>query len=53
MRPLAQVKNKGNGRRLRGGKEITVELSNKQKRLCQTCNMLAHHDTRNCPGAKE
>lgn len=49
VQPLLQANNKGSGRRFRSGKEKVVEESKKPKRLCQTCNELCHHDSRNCP----
>ncbi|RAL42576.1 hypothetical protein DM860_018240 [Cuscuta australis] len=47
--PPAQVSTKGSGKRIKGGKEVSIEESNKTKRLCQTCKEYGFHDSRNCP----
>lgn len=47
--PPMQAKNKGSGKRLKGGKEKAEALQTKPKRICSTCKQLGHHDARNCP----
>ncbi|CAH9126802.1 unnamed protein product [Cuscuta epithymum] len=47
--PPKQAKNKGSGRRIKGPKELSIEVNNRPKRLCRSCNALCNHDSRNCP----
>ncbi|CAH9124610.1 unnamed protein product [Cuscuta epithymum] len=49
VHPPEIARNKGCGKRIKGGKEKSIEASKKSKRLCRTCNELAFHDSRNCP----
>ncbi|CAH9069746.1 unnamed protein product [Cuscuta epithymum] len=46
--PPQQARNKGCGKRLKGGKEVAIQ-SKKKLRLCRTCNEMCNHDSRNCP----
>ncbi|CAH9092586.1 unnamed protein product [Cuscuta europaea] len=46
--PPQQARNKGCGKRFKGGKEVAIQ-SKKKLRLCRTCNEMCHHDSRNCP----
>ncbi|CAH9076411.1 unnamed protein product [Cuscuta europaea] len=46
--PPQQARNKGCGKRLKGGKEVAIQ-SKKKLRLCRTCNEMCHHDRCNCP----
>ncbi|RAL37422.1 hypothetical protein DM860_000116 [Cuscuta australis] len=47
--PPAQVSTKGSGKRINGGKEVSIEESKKTKRLCRTCKKYGFHEIRNCP----
>ncbi|RAL42413.1 hypothetical protein DM860_017593 [Cuscuta australis] len=47
--PPAQVCTKGSSKRIKGGKEVSIEETKKTKRLCQTCKEYGFHDRRNCP----
>ncbi|VFQ83051.1 unnamed protein product [Cuscuta campestris] len=47
--PPAQVCMKGTGKRIKAGKEVSIEESKKTKRLCRTCKEYGFHDSRNCP----
>ncbi|CAH9064884.1 unnamed protein product [Cuscuta epithymum] len=49
VRPPQQSRNKGCGKRIKGGKEKAIEVSQKAKRLCRKCNKKGYHDSRNCP----
>ncbi|CAH9115171.1 unnamed protein product [Cuscuta epithymum] len=43
-----QAQNKGCGKRIKGGKEKAIEVSQKTKRLCRKSNKKGYHDSRNC-----
>ncbi|KAJ8453240.1 hypothetical protein Cgig2_008124 [Carnegiea gigantea] len=47
--PPKQCNTKGSGKRLKGGKEKSMEQQAKQLRLCKACGQQAYHDSRNCP----
>ncbi|VFQ89953.1 unnamed protein product [Cuscuta campestris] len=47
--PPQPAHNKGSGKRIKSAKELQIEQSKKNKRLCRTCKELAYHDSRNCP----
>ncbi|RAL50041.1 hypothetical protein DM860_016817 [Cuscuta australis] len=47
--PPQPAHNKGSGKRIKSAKELQIEQSRKNKRLCQTCKELGYHDSRNCP----
>ncbi|CAH9094179.1 unnamed protein product [Cuscuta europaea] len=49
VRPPQQARNKGCGKRIKGGKEKAIEVSQKSKRICRKCNKKGYHDSRNCP----
>ncbi|CAH9077257.1 unnamed protein product [Cuscuta europaea] len=49
VHPPQQARNKGCGKRIKGGKEKSIEVRNKTKRLCRKCNKKGYHDSRNCP----
>ncbi|CAH9095338.1 unnamed protein product [Cuscuta europaea] len=49
VHPPQQARNKGYGKRIKGGKEKAIEVSQKTKRLCRKCNKKGYHDSRNCP----
>jgi len=40
---------KGNGKRLKGGKEKGMEQQTKKLRLCKSCGQQANHDSQNYP----
>ncbi|RAL52507.1 hypothetical protein DM860_007364 [Cuscuta australis] len=42
--PPPQVSTKGSGKRIKGGKEVSIEESKKTKRLCRTCKEYGFHD---------
>ncbi|KAL2930456.1 Protein FAR1-RELATED SEQUENCE 5, partial [Bienertia sinuspersici] len=39
----------GGGKRLKGGKEVSMEQQQKKKRHCKSCGKETYHDSRNCP----
>ena len=49
--PPPGIRNKGcgKGKRLVGALEKVKIKCKKPKRLCRSCNDMAHHDSRNCP----
>ena len=47
--PPNQCHTKGSGKRLKGGKEKSMEQQQKRQRLCKTCGQQSYHDGRNCP----
>ncbi|VFQ95890.1 unnamed protein product [Cuscuta campestris] len=47
--PPQPAHNKGSGKRIKSAKEIQIEQSKKNKRMCRTCKELGYHDSRNCP----
>ncbi|VFQ86114.1 unnamed protein product [Cuscuta campestris] len=46
--PPQPAHNKGSGKRIKSAKEIQIEQSKKNKRMCRTCKELGYHDSRNC-----
>ena len=53
--PPTDINTKGNRLRTRrkSKSEIAMKLSDKPKRLCNTCGQYSHHDSRNCPTKKK
>lgn len=47
--PPKHVNTKGSGKRIKGGKEKSMEQQQKKPRLCKMCNKMEYHDSRNCP----
>ncbi|VFQ84202.1 unnamed protein product [Cuscuta campestris] len=47
--PPQPVHNKGSGKRIKSAKELSIEQSKKNKRMCRKCQQLGYHDSRNCP----
>ncbi|RAL47693.1 hypothetical protein DM860_012318 [Cuscuta australis] len=47
--PPQPAHSKGSGKRIKSAKEIQIEQSKKNKRMCRTCKELGYHDSRNCP----
>ena len=47
--PPKQCHTKGSGKRLKGGKEKSMEQQQKRQRLCKACGQQGYHDSRNCP----
>ncbi|XP_019163433.1 PREDICTED: protein FAR1-RELATED SEQUENCE 5-like [Ipomoea nil] len=49
IKPPAQAKNKGSGKRLKSNREIAIENSAKVGRKCGLCGEYACHNARSCP----
>jgi len=47
--PPKYYRTKGSGKRLKGGKEKSMEQQQKKQRLCKTCGQQSYHDSCNCP----
>ncbi|KAJ8446532.1 hypothetical protein Cgig2_027494 [Carnegiea gigantea] len=47
--PPKQCHTKGSGKRLKGGKEKSMEQHQKKQRLCKACGQHSYHNSRNCP----
>ncbi|XP_074266643.1 protein FAR1-RELATED SEQUENCE 5-like [Silene latifolia] len=47
--PPKHAKNKRSGKRMLSNKTKAEALLSKQKRMCNNCKQMAHHDKRNCP----
>ena len=47
--PPKQCTTKGSGKRIKDGKEKSIEQQGKRLRLCKACEQQAYHDSRNCP----
>nr|GME05679.1 protein FAR1-RELATED SEQUENCE 5-like [Ipomoea batatas]GME12440.1 protein FAR1-RELATED SEQUENCE 5-like [Ipomoea batatas] len=48
IRPPVVARNKGRGKRLKGGREIAVTMKKPGERTCATCGLANGHDSRNC-----
>nr|GMD39213.1 protein FAR1-RELATED SEQUENCE 5-like [Ipomoea batatas] len=48
IRPPVVARNKGRGKRLKGGREIAVTMKKPGGRTCATCGLANGHDSRNC-----
>lgn len=46
-------KGSGSGKRKKSVKELAIEKSKKNLRLCRACGEYSAHDSRNCPSKKE
>ena len=44
-----QAKNKGSGKRLKGGKETAMIEQKRGSRLCSVCQKYEPHNSRTCP----
>nr|GMD40712.1 protein FAR1-RELATED SEQUENCE 5-like [Ipomoea batatas] len=49
IKPPIVAKNKGSGRRLKGGKEKSMQSNLIRGRKCHGCDKRDGHDSRNCP----
>ncbi|XP_019166876.1 PREDICTED: protein FAR1-RELATED SEQUENCE 5-like [Ipomoea nil] len=49
IKPPAQAKNKGSGKRIKSTREIAIENSGKAGRKCGVCGEYARHNARSCP----
>ncbi|XP_019166895.1 PREDICTED: protein FAR1-RELATED SEQUENCE 5-like [Ipomoea nil] len=49
IKPPAQAKNKGTGKRIKSQRELAIERSGKACRKCGVCGEYAHHNARSCP----
>ncbi|XP_019197079.1 PREDICTED: protein FAR1-RELATED SEQUENCE 5-like [Ipomoea nil] len=49
IKPLAQAKNKGSGKRIKSNRDIAIEKSVKVGRKCGVCGEYARHNARSCP----
>ncbi|XP_019191049.1 PREDICTED: protein FAR1-RELATED SEQUENCE 5-like [Ipomoea nil] len=49
IKPPAQAKNKGSGKRIKSNREIAIENSVKVGRKCGVCGEYARHNARSCP----
>nr|GMC64729.1 protein FAR1-RELATED SEQUENCE 5-like [Ipomoea batatas] len=48
IRPPVVARNKGRGKRLKGGREVAVTMKKPGGRKCATCGLANGHDSRNC-----
>lgn len=47
-----EIRNKGCGKRILSGSEISMKEQKKNMRKCKTCQKFCTHDSRNCPSKK-
>ena len=47
--PPKHCHTKGSGKRLKGGKEKSMEQQQKRQKLCRTSGQQSYHDSCNCP----
>ncbi|XP_031126315.1 protein FAR1-RELATED SEQUENCE 5-like [Ipomoea triloba] len=49
IKPPAQVKNKGSGKRIKSKRELAIEAREKGEHKCGACGLYGRHDRQNCP----
>nr|GMC77941.1 protein FAR1-RELATED SEQUENCE 5-like [Ipomoea batatas] len=49
IKPPAQAKNKGSGKRIKSKRELAIEARERGEHKCGACGLYGRHDPRNCP----